>query len=267
MPVIRLVLLLGLAGGLFLLVQFNWTPLQLTFLGFQTPALPLALWVLGAIAAGIITSLLLTSLFSLSNYFAVREARAQWRQTSRRSGNQGRSTSTTSEPTPSYTRTAATQPEDSDADWNDWDGYEEPLDRTSVDRKADTRSTVETDPLDDWETESDDDWEEDEPTDAPRDSPSVSARRTDYEVKQEPKTGTRSGSVYSYSYRDPQSSGVGKAEPVVGKPIVDAEYRVIVPPHRSLDDEPSANESPTEAGADDWFEDERDRPDEREGWR
>ena len=251
MPLIRLVLLLGLAGGLFLLVQFNWSPLQLTFLGVQTFALPLALWILGAIAAGVVTNLLITSLFNLSNYFAVRAARSKVRQASRRSGTQARATS---ESNPSFTRSSTERTAEDDADWNDWDGYEEPQTRSSS-----ARSSINADPIDDWEADPIDDWDADDVSDAPVDSRSAAPRvRTDYEVKQEPKTTSRTGSVYSYSYRESQDSGVGKAESVVGKPVVDAEYRVIVPPFRPLDEEPT-KEAPTRTeSADDWFEEDGD---------
>lgn len=255
MPIIRLVLLLGLAGGLFLLVQFNWSPLQLTFLGLQTPALPLALWILGAIAAGIVTNLLITSLFSLSNYFAVRAARSQFRQAPRRSGFQTRSTASSPEPS-SFKRSSSASTANDDADWNNWEGYEESAARST----GSARSPVNQDPIDDWEAESSDDWEADDPIDTPVDSRSATARtRSDYEAKQEPRTTSRNGSVYSYSYREPQDSGVGKAESVIGKPVVDADYRVIVPPFRSLDEEPE-NEAATSAeSADDWFEEDSDR--------
>ena len=260
MPLIRLVLLFALAGGLFLLVQFNWTPLQLTFLGAQTPALPLALWILGAIAAGIVTNLLITSLFNLSNYFAVRAARSKVRPASRRSG-QTRSSTSSSEPSPSFTRPSSARADD-DADWENWEGFE-----GEVRASSSTRSPVNADPIDDWETEASDDWDVDEPKDTLRDTPRDMPRegqaaaprvRTDYEVKQEPKTTTRSGSVYSYSYREPRDSGVGKAESVIGKPVVDADYRVIVPPFRSLDEEPIPPAPTSAESADDWFDEDGD---------
>ncbi|MGA9380290.1 MAG: hypothetical protein WBV73_16115, partial [Phormidium sp.] len=45
-------------------------------------------------------------------------------------------------------------------------------------------------------------------------------------------TSSRSGSVYSYSYKNPSNSAIGKTESVY-----DAEYRVITPPYRPLDSE------------------------------
>jgi hypothetical protein len=58
-----------------------------------------------------------------------------------------------------------------------------------------------------------------------------SRERIEFERRQEPRTASRSGSVYSYTYRDPSNPAVGRAESVV-----DAEYRVIIPPHRSLEE-------------------------------
>lgn len=53
-----------------------------------------------------------------------------------------------------------------------------------------------------------------------------------YEVRQTPQSEFRSGSVYSYSYKTPTDSGVGKTEAVY-----DADYRVIVPPVPEPEDE------------------------------
>lgn len=70
MAVIRLTLLVTVLGGLTLLLVQNWSPvLPLVFLGMRSQPLPLALWILFSTAAGAGTSLLITSLFKLSNYF------------------------------------------------------------------------------------------------------------------------------------------------------------------------------------------------------
>ena len=66
----RIVLILLLLGGLTLLAIQNRAPeqiLPLVFLGRQTPALPVGIWVGLAIAFGIVTSLLLQSLGYLDN--------------------------------------------------------------------------------------------------------------------------------------------------------------------------------------------------------
>lgn len=66
----RLFLLLLVLGGLTLLLGQNWSPvLPLVFLGAKTQALPLAIWILLSVAAGAVTSLFITGLFKLANYF------------------------------------------------------------------------------------------------------------------------------------------------------------------------------------------------------
>ena len=106
--------------------------------------------------------------------------------------------------------------------------------------------------FDDWETNSgrDDDWNFDENSESapipnsqaqqPRDS-------TTYERQSEAKSSSRSGSVYSYSYREPKNTAAGKTES-----IYDADYRVIIPPYQP----PTTNQ----ADDDDWdfFEDDDD---------
>ena len=91
-----------------------------------------------------------------------------------------------------------------------------------------------------------------------------SSPNTNYERPQEPTTTYRSGSVYSYGYRDPKNSGVGRSES-----IYDAEYRVITPPYRGVEprDEPewkyrensNKKEDENNENEDDWgFDDEDD---------
>jgi hypothetical protein len=72
-----------------------------------------------------------------------------------------------------------------------------------------------------------DDWvsEPSKIVDRPPVNDVLEANPRDYEAKQEPKSQSWSGSVYSYGYRDPSKSGVGQTESVY-----DADYRVIVPP-------------------------------------
>ena len=55
-------------------------------------------------------------------------------------------------------------------------------------------------------------------------SVSQDSTEKNYEVEQEPKTESCSGSVYSYGYREPSGSGVSQTESVY-----DADYRVITP--------------------------------------
>lgn len=250
---LRLLLLLGIAAGLVLFTLSNWTPaISLTFAGLVTPALPLALWVLAAIAAGILTSLLLTALFSASNYFAVREARAQMRF-NRSSGYQPRPASPgfSSQTNPG---SKPSDPEDEDEDWKNWEAYE----RAAASQKPTPAAASSEADEDDWASGIGEDWEEDsqeaevdrpqpEPTDRFRaEAPPTSGRDRSYEARQTPRTSSRSGSVYSYGYRDPKGTGVGRTESVV-----DAEFRVIVPPYNQpVEDEVD----PDEESADDWFD-------------
>jgi uncharacterized integral membrane protein len=218
MAIIRIILLLVVLGGLTLLLVQNWSPvLPLVFLGVRTQALPLAVWILLSIAAGAFTSLFITGLFNLSNYFA-RSSRSKRRNVIGR-----------------------------------WSAERKQADKTPASSsKPDTDSTP-SDTEDDWDSDStsDDDWDFEQDTDK---TPNFSSQNTvrdstTYEASTEPKSGYRSGSVYSYSYREPSNSGVGKTES-----IHDADYRVIAPPYRETD-KPAEDE--------DWgFEDDDDFKDE-----
>ncbi|NJO51612.1 MAG: hypothetical protein HC840_21775 [Leptolyngbyaceae cyanobacterium RM2_2_4] len=296
MPVIRLALLLAILGGLTLFALQNWSPVvPLVVLGVQTQALPLAVWMVGAIAAGAFTTLVIAALFGLSNTFtsartrrpaAKREANrfstsadASWdKGWSEPQDSSYRSTApaaaAAANTTASYTQTESPKPKSSFdfrndwenvgapvEEWEDWQDYEEPVDPSPAQASPQASSSYSSynsqtyiqepeEEREEWE-----DWEE-EP-DVPPQTP-VQPQRTDYEVRRDPKTSYQSGSVYSYSYREPSDSGVGKTEAVY-----DADYRVIIPPARSLDEvnsEPPANQDDEE----DWdFEDEfeeGDRP-------
>lgn len=177
----------------------NWSPvLPLVFLGMRTQALPLAVWILMSVGAGAFTSLFITGLFKLSNYFA--------QPNLKKSRN--------------VTRGSSAQPDEAH--------------HTATSRPASNTEPTPSDASDDWDSDSttDDDWDFEEDADKTRNSSSQDDIRdsTTYEVKQEPKSGSRSGSVYSYSYREPSNSGVGKTESVY-----DADYRVITPPYRETD--------------------------------
>jgi uncharacterized integral membrane protein len=191
MPLLRFLLLLAIAGVLLLFVLPNWAPsMQLVFLGLRSPAFPLSLWILGAIASGIVTTLLISGLFRLTKFTAQRP---------RRSGSV--------EPTPSRTYSYTQAPREPD--------------RSSQATKT-AHSDWEEDPSD-W-FDDDSSWE-DEPTDKPTDASKDRPRSID-----EPSQSTKPGSAYSYRYSDPETS---KAD--APKPVVDADFRVIVPPYRNLD--------------------------------
>lgn len=177
MPVIRLFLLLVVLGGLTLLLGQNWSPvLPLVFLGAKTQALPLAIWILLSVAAGAVTSLFITGLFKLANYFtrspsSRRKAPPPPRSSAQRS--QARYTATSRPATKPAPDSTPSNPA------NDW------LSDSSTD---------------------DDDWGFKEDTDKTRsNSPN--------DVSSAPKSNYQASS-YSYSYQEPSNSGVGKTESV-----------------------------------------------------
>lgn len=228
MAVIRLFLLVAVLGGLTLLLVQNWSPaLSLVFLGIRTQPLPLAMWILFSTTAGALTSVLINTLFKLSNYFVKPQ-----RQTPLRS--------------PSASpRTKTTRPE-------------EPTPRPSSPPPAGKTEYASDEEFDDWETNrNNDDWNFDEnPTDAPNPNRQTQPFRDSqtYERQQEPKSSSQSGSVYSYSYREPKNTAVGKTESVY-----DADYRVIIPPYQP----PPTNQADN-ADDDDWsfFDDDDEFEDE-----
>jgi hypothetical protein len=235
MAVIRLILLVALLGGLTLLLVQNWSPaLSLVFLGIRTRPLPLAIWILFSTATGAFTSIAIATLFKLSNYFTGGQ-----RQTSYKS-------------TATSSRAKATR-------------REEPTPSPASPPPSASKTKYPTsDEFDDWETNSsgDDDWNFDKKPE----EESIPGAKTQkvrdsqtYERQQsEPKSSSQSGSVYSYSYREPKNTAAGKTES-----IYDADYRVIIPPHQP----PTTNQADADADADadddDWkFFDDDDSEDE-----
>lgn len=220
----RLILLLAIAGGLTLFAWSNGSTLALTFLGMQTPTLPLSLWVLGAIAAGIITHVLIASLFRLSNALAVAEARSQIRQNERRREAAADRAS----------RDSAKRPFSSDDPDEDWEGSESRGDRPVVDRQPEVKTKIQ-DPIDDWESDVEDDWD-----DEPRKAPS-------------PNPAPRPATSYSYPPRQPTVKPEARS-PEGSNSVVDADFRVLVPPTRSVP-QSMPQPLPRTDDAEDWFED------------
>ncbi|MBV8884356.1 MAG: hypothetical protein JO235_10230 [Chroococcidiopsidaceae cyanobacterium CP_BM_RX_35] len=196
MPLIRLLLLLLVLAGLSLLLVQNWSPvLPLVFLGMRAQALPLALWILICFAAGAFTSLAIASLFRLSHYFAaIQPTRRQPRvkATQKATSNTQRSESSASAERPPSNNAGSGSNHSNVSDW-------------------DSETT-------------DDDWNVDD-TKEKQDFNRDEVKSTTYERQQQPQSSSQTGSVYSYSYKEPKNSGVGKTESVY-----DAEYRVITPP-------------------------------------
>lgn len=157
--------------------------MQLVFLGIRSPAIPVSIWVLGAIASGIVTTLVINTLFGLTGFTARRSVRRPSRTESR------------TEPVSNYSYTEPPRPASPRSDWEE--------------------------DASDWFDDSGDDW-----TSAPPNQP----RRTDFEAPQAPKSQSRSGSTYSYRYRESDPPEPKRSD------VVDADFRVIVPPSRNLDD-------------------------------
>jgi hypothetical protein len=202
MAVIRLTLLVAALGGLTLLLVQNLSPaLPLVFLGMRSRPLPLAVLILFSTAAGAGTSLLITSLFRLSNYFG-----GQPRQAPPKSSTTSRRTTAKANRQEEFTP----PPSSKAANQTNYAANEE---------------------FDDWETNSaDDDWDvEEKPQEATKaqSQPDSFSDSSTYERPQKPKSGTQSGSTYSYSYREPKNTAAGKTESVY-----DADYRVIIPPYQ-----------------------------------
>lgn len=233
-PAMRIILILVVLGGLVLLLAFNLEPVSLVFLGMSSPNLPLAVWILLSTAAGAFTSLLITAINRILTASSSRSRRYQ----------------KAAVPPPQPPRSVGRSTTQSTY-------------TTSETAKSNRESTSNNDDLDDWDSElNGDDWDleastDNQQRDRPPEQPSDTkdARESkDYEVHNEPKSSYRSGSVYSYGYREPSNSGVGKTESVY-----DADYRVLTPPYRQIDTEPG-NTDPEDddwgLDDDDFFEDE-----------
>jgi hypothetical protein len=213
MAVIRLILLVSLLGGLTLLLVQNFSPvLPLVFLGMRTLPLPLALLILFSTAAGAFTSLLMTTLLRLSNLFAGQQ------KTPIPSPSPRRQTTPSQEPTtsrPSQPPSASKTEKTTSSTFDDWDNNGE-----------------------------DDDWDIEEQS-------QTAGSGKVYERQQTPKSGSQSGSVYSYNYKEPKNTAVGKTESVY-----DADYRVIIPPYQPPKTNQTEDDDWDFFNDDDAFEDE-----------
>ncbi len=230
MPVIRLVLVLGIVTGLATLAWSNGSmTMSLMFLGMATPLLPLSVWLLGAIAAGVVTTLAINVLFSLSNYWAVRQLRPSM---SRRR---------TSPPSPARapfgrsSRAPASESRDDEA-WQNWEGYEQPQraapppaptrpeeKRPEVVSRADGKSN---EPVDDWDFIANDDWDV-----GVRSSNAATSRAID----PVPQGRTSSGFGSDRAPQDTRTTQDKKSATTAdqSKLVVDADYRVIIPPYKA----------------------------------
>jgi uncharacterized integral membrane protein len=315
LSMLRIILFLIIVGGLTLFALQNISPVPLVILGTQTQALPLSVWILGAIAAGALTTLAFAVLFKASNAIAPSRPRSRavpkrssreqlpnqpppkswtsgWGNSSDESTGNPKTYSAYASPAnaPNSTSPAATvNPRSASAsgddwervgrsveEWDDWgtpqsrseSTYASPYPANSPNystRFQDTRTVIQE--PEERDREAWDDWEEGEDygesdRDSSRDELSY-PRRTDFEIPQQPRSSYRSGSVYSYSYRDNEEAVVD-ANTNLGQTtgeqniqvdhnqsqasgVYDAEYRLITPPY-----DPDPEVTPALADEDDW---------------
>lgn len=205
-----LIVLIVIISGLALFLLQNWSPsLQLTFLGLKSIPLPLSIWVLSALIAGLITYLLIYNIFELSNYLFKQNLQSA-KPFAGKSQEQYQS---------EESRGRYSQSEDISNS------------QSSFNLNKDSEAREEDENIDDWKQEPSrisNSWDsstKEQDIENMQNSFSQGSTETNYEVEQEPKTESWSGSVYSYGYLEPSASGVGQTESVY-----DADYRVITPP-------------------------------------
>ncbi len=269
----RILLLLGLTLFAIAIVQ-NSQPIAVVFFGFKIPwELPLSIWIFLFIAAGALTSLLLQLINSTSV-----------------------PTSTKTRSQKSYAPPAPPRPSQPQEEFRSAPKPErefpkrKPIPEPFATASPHPRETVSnsTDAIEDDILEQDKEWDivepPSEPTRVEQPDPTVArSQSTVFEAPQELKNVSRSGSIYSYTYRksesepksEPQTIDVeatnseNPPDPDLGKTkipsetlrkeykppqardrIYDAPYRVITPPYRDLPYEP-LNDDEDDA---DWIE-------------
>jgi|GEM_PF-1659583 len=147
---VRLAVFLFVITVLLVVVVQNTTPLlALTIFGIQTPTLPLGIWVLGAIAAGVLTTLITATLLNLGG--------PRRRRRSRRSGSSSRRVS--SSPRPGVPPSSTSQTDWTPPAWTGRQPEEEVRDSTSASSQGSSRTTRRVSE-DDWDAPTIDDWDE-----------------------------------------------------------------------------------------------------------
>lgn len=251
MSITQLITFLVIVGGLAIFMIQNLSPsLSLIFLGSQLPSLPLSVWIIGSMIAGMLTYGLIASLFKVSQ--SSLEQQPQRQPQSPRSAKppvepfsspawEYRSSSSEPPQQASYTVSNAVRNPDVEAPRttlaeDDWETEVKPFNPAWEDQQLDDETSSQ--PNVSYPTSSDpssyyrssvlgeERWDnsEENPDNFKQSPPPPPI----YETEQTPQTESWSGSVYSYGYRDPSSTGVGKTETVY-----DADYRIITPPASS----------------------------------
>ncbi|MEG3977850.1 LapA family protein [Microcoleus sp. herbarium8] len=272
----RPILLLVIVVGLTIFALQNVEPvLSLVFLGIRSPALPLSIWILLGMAAGAVTSLFVSGMLAFSNYLSQRENRTGRDIPSRDAVSADRRTAYAAPPPPrkqeidpdfdtENSQTSYQTQYGTPAGYSARTFQQETPNPVGAKDYAQPETYPATDDEDDWVSDgsksasdgSDDDWGDDRDfASQPQVNDVAGVNPRDYETKQEPKSQSWAGSVYSYGYRDPNQSGVGKTES-----IYDAEYRVVVPPQDTILQSGDAKlpQNPSAESEEDWGLDEDD---------
>lgn len=242
---IRIAILLVIAVGVIAFALQNLSPIALVILGVRTQALPLAFWVLGALAAGSLTTLLLSGFLSISKRFAVRQSnqstasppRSPWSDMGNRppesSGRTGRTGSkaagfrTANSTADSRSRAADDWETEQRDDWDDWG--EEPSPRRTADRPVTDRPVTDR-PVTDRPTSN----RYEDRTDRSARTDRSSESRYDRPINFEPRTSRTPRSADRAS--QPADRGAGQ--------VYDAEYRVLIPPYTPPDPVPGPTVGP-----------------------
>ncbi|MEK0189357.1 LapA family protein, partial [Microcoleus anatoxicus] len=203
----------------------------------RSPAVPLSIWILFSIGVGVVTSLLISGLLAFSNYLSQPRDRND-RQNGRNTFTEDNRTPYPASPPPRKPEIDPDRPR-GNRETQPASGYQTeygtptaynartfqqdvgPPNSGNATTSAQAGTSAAADDDDDWVSEpskigsqqGDDDWGDDrEIVDRQAVNDVLEANPRDYEVKQEPKSQSWSGSVYSYGYRDPSKSGVGQTE-------------------------------------------------------
>lgn len=260
-----LLVLLLLGSGLIFFLQ-NRDPVLLYFLGnsdktaLLTLSLPLGLWVIAFILLGVFISFALQILNQVNRPTKISQPRPSPRPRPQK-------TPRPSSPSPSPPQDSLRSPVEDKSDWGwdnpipeveDWDIEATPYpgDQLPVESPLPRpETTKEPSPFMDMSSSSSrSEKSNPPPLEQPRRSETVEPRlRSEdlkqFEVSQPPKTSTREGTIYSYTYREPrapQSESLRDRSPSpesvppkttssASKKVYDANYRVINPPLRSSD--------------------------------
>jgi len=231
MAVIRLILLVAVLGGLMLLLAQNWSPaVPLVFLGLRTKPISLAMWMLLSTAAGVFTSLLISSLLKLSSRSVTQRQRTSYEPSEPPKVNK-RNNRENEFKERKYTPRPASSPQPAD-------DFEDTYDDWDLDRNAD-----------DWDFE-----EKEYSYTNPRSSYTKIQDDRDYEDFREPEEAENDYDSVdsSYSYDKSDLNDFSEEERKTDS-VYDADYRVIVPPpNPSTASNTSDKEDENKKDDDDW---------------